>query len=108
MIDVALEWVAPPQEGTDLTVTGNDPVLIPQGRRRADDRRFFPERADVKCDPPLSLQSLQPVIDDARACHRLVERDYLVDRQPRVEVSVLANDVHVPPYVTTESFRFFP
>jgi hypothetical protein len=111
MIDVLLERVTAPKQCAHLSVTGDDPISVAKRCGRADDGRLFSEGADVKRDAALSLNLLEPIVDDAGSDHRLVERDDLVDRQAWVELwvqaSVVSYDVHVPPQVSTASF-FFP
>jgi hypothetical protein len=108
VVDVPLERVATPKQGADLSVAWDDPISVAKRCSRADDRGLFSERADVERDAALSLNPLEPIVDEAGSDHRLVERNHLVDRQAWVELwveaSVVSYDVHVPPQMSTASF----
>jgi hypothetical protein len=80
VVDVLLKWVAAPKQGAHLSVTGNDPISIPKGRSRTNDRGLFSERADVKRDAPLPLNFFEAIVDNPRSDHGFVESNDLIDR----------------------------
>src|SRR5262249_46966880 len=74
----------PVQRGAELAPVVEDPVLLAQGRDRADDGHLFAHRREVKADLALTLELDQALVERADERHVPVEAERLVVRERRL------------------------
>ena len=63
----------PQQRGPQFTITGDDPVVILQGRGTTDDGSLLANRGHIESDPPLALERDHALINPPIENHQTIQ-----------------------------------